>query len=119
MGLFSMEGRYNRAKYFWITLAITVLGPIVILGPLIAFSGSPADPDTASVVGIFGLTGYIGIFAVSAFQVVKRLHDLGRPGYHYWLLVIPFYNIYFSLVLLFKKGTKGQNEYGPDPLAGK
>ena len=53
---------------------------------------------------------------VAAFQAVKRLHDLGRPGWHYWLLLIPLYNIYLAIVLLFVKGTPGTNPYGVDPL---
>jgi uncharacterized membrane protein YhaH (DUF805 family) len=48
---------------------------------------------------------------------VKRLHDLGRPGWHWWLFFIPLYNIYLGLVLLFQRGTPGPNLYGPDPLA--
>jgi len=52
-----------------------------------------------------------------AFAAVKRLHDLERPGAHYWLLLIPVYNIYLALVLLFKRGTSGPNRYGDDPLA--
>jgi uncharacterized membrane protein YhaH (DUF805 family) len=69
--------------------------------------------DTAEVLGaIIGLGGAIPL----AFQAVKRLHDLDRPGSHYWLFLLPFYNIYLGWVLLFKKGTAGNNIYGPDPL---
>jgi uncharacterized membrane protein YhaH (DUF805 family) len=62
---------------------------------------------------VFVLAGAV----LGAFQVVKRLHDLGRPGWHYWLLLIPIYDIYLALVLLFCKGTAGSNSYGVDPLA--
>jgi hypothetical protein len=31
---------------------------------------------------------------------------------------IPVYNIYLILMLFFKKGTEGPNEYGPDPVFG-
>ena len=41
-----------------------------------------------------------------AFFIVKRLHDLGRPGFHYWLLLIPIYNFYLALVLLLKRGIQ-------------
>jgi len=43
------------------------------------------------------------------------LHDLGKPGWHYWLMYIPLYNVYLSLVLLFTKGATGPNQYGEDP----
>jgi uncharacterized membrane protein YhaH (DUF805 family) len=56
---------------------------------------------------------------LSALQIVKRLHDLDRPGTHYWLLLIPLYDLYLVLILLFKKGAGGPNRYGSDPLAGR
>jgi hypothetical protein len=35
---------------------------------------------------------------------LRRLEDLGRPRSHFWLLLIPFYNIYLGLLLFFKPG---------------
>jgi len=120
MDLFSMQGRYNRAKYFWVVLAIVLVGQLVSTGVGMAVSHFVSDPETAFVTSLtIGLIVAIGIAVVAAFQAVKRLHDMDRPGTHYWLLLIPIYNIYFGLVLLFKKGTEGENKYGPDPLAGK
>ena len=116
MGLFSMEGRYNRAKYFWTVLAISVVVQVISYGIGYAIGSSGGDPATGGAVGfIIGIVGAV----ICAFQVVKRLHDLDRPGTHYWLFLIPIYNIYFGLLILFKKGTEGENQYGPDPLAGK
>ena len=116
MGLFSMEGRYNRARYFWTVVALSVVANIaaVLLGFAVGSSGG--DP---AAVQLLSLIISIPITIVIAFQVVKRLHDLNRPGSHYWLLLIPLYNIYFGLLILFKKGTEGDNQYGSDPLAGK
>jgi uncharacterized membrane protein YhaH (DUF805 family) len=116
MGLFSMEGRYNRARYFWTAVALSVVASIaaVLLGFAVGSSGG--DPAAAQPLS---LIISIPITIVIAFQVVKRLHDLNRPGSHYWLLLIPLYNIYFGLLILFKKGTEGDNQYGSDPLAGK
>ncbi len=54
---------------------------------------------------------------ISEFCVtVQRLHDLDRSGWQYWRLSIPFYNLYLGFILLFRKGTKGPNQYGDDPL---
>jgi len=116
MGLFSMEGRYNRAKYFWTVLAISIVVQVISFAIGFAIGWSGGDPSTGAVIGfIIGITGAV----ICAFQVVKRLHDLDRPGSHYWLLLIPIYNIYFGLLILFKKGTKGENQYGPNPLPGQ
>jgi uncharacterized membrane protein YhaH (DUF805 family) len=114
--LFSMEGRLNRAKYFWRTLVISIGSNMaaflagILLGGIM---GKNAEPAALIVGYILVLAGGVMI----AFEAVKRLHDLDRPGAHYWLLLIPFYNIYLGLLLLFKKGTSGPNQYGDDPLA--
>ena len=39
---------------------------------------------------------------------VRRMHDVGKSG---WYCIIPIY----SLILACTDGTKGTNEYGPDP----
>jgi uncharacterized membrane protein YhaH (DUF805 family) len=117
-GLFSMNGRYNRAKYFWTTVLLAIVMNALCFGLGLALgSAGVHDPVTAAALSlIFTIPGVVLI----AFQAVKRFHDLNRPGTHYWLLLIPFYGIpYLALVLLFKKGTVGANAYGPDPLAGR
>ena len=32
------------------------------------------------------------------------------------MLLIPLYNIYLGLTLMFQKGTEGENAFGTDPL---
>ncbi|MFL6465885.1 MAG: DUF805 domain-containing protein [Bryobacteraceae bacterium] len=110
-----MEGRVNRARYFGRTLAITAAIVLVALvsGAFLGLTMGSNGQQLAGTVGfIIGLAGQI----LCAFQVVQRLHDLDKPGTHYWLLLVPFYNIYLSLCLLFSKGTEGPNHYGEDPL---
>ena len=113
-GLFSMQGRLNRQKYFFMTLAITLIAYAVsfVIGFMAGFAGM--SPDAA---GFLGFVVGIGAVVVQAFLVVKRCHDLGKSGKHYWLMYIPLYNIYFGLVLLFVKGEAGPNQYGEDPAA--
>jgi len=111
-GLFSMEGRYNRSKYFWTLFCVGIAANVLsyLLGTVVGSSGG--DASTASALS---LIISISAAVIDAFQVIKRLHDLDRPGEHFWLFLIPLYNIYLGLVLLFQKGSVGPNQYGPDP----
>lgn len=109
-----MQGRLNRQKYFFITLLITIVAYAVsfVLGFMAGFAGM--SPDAAKFLGFVVA---IAAVVVWAFLVVKRCHDLGKSGAHYWLMWIPLYNVYFGLVLLFVKGQVGPNQYGEDPTA--
>jgi len=110
--LFSFQGRANRSWYFWhiliddfviaaLAIAMVVMGVLVGL-PLVVL------PLAGIMLG--GISAAIAV-------TVKRLHDLDRPGWHWFLLAVPLYNIYLGCVLLFKRGTQGRNRFGPDPLA--
>lgn len=110
--LFSFEGRANRAWYFWHQLldGFVIAALVAVLVTVGAVTGNMAVVLPALGV-IFG--GVVAGLAVT----VKRLHDLGRPGWHVLGLMIPLYNIYLGLVLLLKRGDHGRNSYGADPLA--
>jgi len=109
--LFSFDGRVNRGWYF----LHVVLDDLVILTIMILFLTVSAILETPIL--LLPAIGVIlgGIWAAVA-VTVKRLHDLGRPGWHWWLLMVPLYNIYLGLVLIFQRGTIGPNPFGPDPL---
>ena len=111
LDLFSFEGRANRAWYLWHILLddLVMFTLATVFAVLMFVTGTPlfAVPLAGVVIG--------GIWAGVA-VTVKRLHDLDRPGWHWWLLLIPLVNIYMGLVLLFAKGTQGPNQFGRDPL---
>lgn len=65
---------------------------------------------------VISLTIYFVFLVIFSDICLKRFHDLNQSS---WLLIrmlVPFYNIYLLYRLFFVEGTKGGNEYGPDPL---
>jgi uncharacterized membrane protein YhaH (DUF805 family) len=96
---------------------IALTGLTLIITAQIELSTDGYRTGNVKMALLFLFIGGIGLTVVYAFQTVKRLHDIDRPGTHYWLLLIPIYNIYLSILLHFKKGTEGPNAYGPDPLS--
>jgi uncharacterized membrane protein YhaH (DUF805 family) len=109
-----MQGRYNRARYFWSQFSILVL----VYGAPFGAGFARLLPTGHSATVIWCAMLIVGN-ALSALQIVKRLHDLDRAGTHYGLLLVPLYDLYLVLILLFKKGTSGSNRYGSDPLGGR
>lgn len=108
--MFSLEGRANRAWYFW----HMVLDDLAILTALILFVVVGVATHPLLAVPLLGFVGAAGWAAAAV--TVKRLHDIGRPGWHLVLMAVPLYNLYLGMLLLFEKGVPGPNEYGPDPL---
>lgn len=109
--LFSFQGRANRAWYFWHTFldGLVVVGLILAILLMGGLLGSVAFLLPAFGVGVAGSVAAVAV-------TVKRLHDIDRPGWHFLLMFLPLYNVYLALVLLFKRGTVGPNQFGHDPL---
>ncbi len=111
----SFSGRINRKKY--------CLGMIPLL--IIGVAAAVIDGITGNVVVRLGPVVY-GPFQLLSMAVllvpglalgIKRLHDRNRIGWFIVLAYVPVVNIWIGIELLFLKGTKGQNEYGDDPLS--
>jgi uncharacterized membrane protein YhaH (DUF805 family) len=64
------------------------------------------------IVEQFQIYFLIALFAFLLIQGAKRMHDVNKSG---WCFLVPFYNI----VLVFCRGTLGQNNYGLDPRPQK
>jgi uncharacterized membrane protein YhaH (DUF805 family) len=47
---------------------------------------------------------------------IRRLHDIGKSGWYYFISWIPLVGPIIMLIWMCKKGEKGINRYGPNPL---
>ena len=101
-----MQGRASKSEFWWFQL-IWVVSYLSIL----IFKNE--------VVTFFSL-GIIIIIAIPLFTVgVRRLHDTGRSGVHYFWSLVPFIGSLIVLALMLGEGTKGKNQYGNNPLTKK
>lgn len=107
---FSAHGRLNRIRYFIYYYVVNAL--------ILVYAGLFTETETFAYVAIITICVAF-IYYNSCVQIIKRLHDLGRPGTHLFMLLIPVYNVYLSLILLFISGDSGTNKYGENPLRPK
>jgi uncharacterized membrane protein YhaH (DUF805 family) len=98
------EGRARRAEYWYFVLFNIII--VIVLGIIETMSGSSTLSDQGILVRIYDLAVLIPSIAVG----IRRMHDVNKNG---WYLLIPLYN----LILACTDGTKGDNQYGPDPKA--
>ncbi len=111
---FNSRGRISRRQYIVSCIAIYVLTfGWFYVGGLMSSNDDVAIRTTGMLVFV---TTLVAGGVVNTFLIIRRLHDLGKPGTHGWLLLVPMYSVYLQLILLFARGVEGQNQYGPDPL---
>jgi uncharacterized membrane protein YhaH (DUF805 family) len=119
-----MKSRLNRAGYLWRIIAVSVIAGIVAsaganihgrpnLDPEFLLEGTMRGKEEAAIPFLSLLAGQL----ICLVFVAKRFHDLDRSALYILGMLVPFYNLYLGIILLFQKGTTGPNRFGPDPLA--
>lgn len=96
------DGRASRTEY-WMFFLFNVLAGFV-LGFVEGVLGAISNTDQSVLSTIYSLAVMVPSLAVGW----RRMHDIDRSG---WWLLLPIVN----LVFLATEGTKGGNEFGPDP----
>jgi uncharacterized membrane protein YhaH (DUF805 family) len=99
----------SRRKEYWLFLLVAIFLYVVA-----------ATIDTLFglmfVEGFGGLTilVWLALFIPSIAVGVRRLHDTDRSGWWMLLSFVPLLGL-VTLVFMLLDGTKGPNQYGPDP----
>ena len=92
-------GRARRSEYWWWLLFVV---SVTVVTVLINF--------TLYVIAVIGLL--LPGIAVS----VRRLHDTGRSGWFYFIVLVPLVGGIILLVWMATEGNPGPNQYG-DPTS--
>ena len=108
----TFAGRAQRSEYWWFILFILVGSAVAA-----AFDTVMGSMNFTYGSGIIGAIFSLAIFLPSWAVEVRRLHDIGKSGWWLLLILIPIIGSIILLVWLIRKGTEGDNQYGPDPLA--
>lgn len=108
------NGRARRKEYWMWTLYCTIILLISmaldnLFGLTFEFLGQ--DLGYGWLYIIFGIIQFIPGLAV----VVRRLHDVGKSGWYYLIILIPLIGFIWILVLLCTDGVKEENKWGTNP----
>ena len=112
----NFSGRARRKEYWMFTLffMLFLLASIFITGALIAIFGD----DTGAILGgIILIALYFGHLVPALAVTVRRLHDTGKSGWMYLLVLIPYIGSLIIFIFTVIEGDKVANKYGPDPKA--
>ena len=116
----NFTGRARRKEYWMFALfnfIFAVVAMIVdnILGSTFKFGEGYAQMSLPyGWIYILYLLGVI----IPAFAVfVRRLHDVGKSGWWFLLVLLPIVGAVWLFVLVCTDGNPGDNIYGPSPKA--
>ena len=108
------SGRRNRKSFALFMLAqlgisISLFSVIFVVTPALSEFEKGLIALLVFVVGV-------GLLMTQFCAMAQRCRDIGYRGFWVILNFIPVVALIFQALLLIVPGTKGPNQYGPDPL---
>ena len=105
----NFSGRARRSEYWYFTLfSALVTG---VLGGFAAVSGEKLETVFRGLSGLASL----GLFIPGLAVCWRRLHDIGKSGALYFLVLIPLVGPIILLIWMCTDSEPGDNMYGPSP----
>ena len=117
----NFNGRARRKEFWMFQLFLIIITTICIildnvLGTFIVIDSSPIGRIILPYGWLYFLCG-IFHFLPSLSVLVRRLHDVGKSGWWYFIVFVPLIGPFWSLYLLCKDGDNSANSYGNNPKA--
>jgi uncharacterized membrane protein YhaH (DUF805 family) len=98
------KGRASRPEYWWFFLSYVIVYAVGLI-----LTGM-----SRSLVFLLWLALLAYLLPLLA-AAVRRLHDTGRSGWWYFIVLIPLAGPIILIVLLAGEGQGMANQYGPPP----
>jgi uncharacterized membrane protein YhaH (DUF805 family) len=108
------NGRSRRREYwmFFLFCVIVIFFATILDNAFgITFNVAEENSGFGPIYLFSSLVLFIPTLAVS----VRRLHDIDKSGLFVFVIIIPLIGAIWFLVMMITEGTKGTNQYGPDP----
>lgn len=111
----NFDGRASRAEYWYNVLFGVIIGVVIpIFGAIISISMEDALPVRMATIAMIILS--LVLFIPSIALVVRRLHDIGKSGWWYFIIFIPCgVGFIWFLILMLTEGDHSSNIYGEIP----
>ena len=109
------SGRARRSEFWFFALfnmifAIVAMGIDNVLGTTIKMGYGVSLP-----YGYIYLIYVLAVFIPGLSVSVRRLHDVGKSGWMYFIVLIPIIGAIWLLVLFITDSQVGSNKWGENP----
>ena len=112
------SGRARR-KEFWMFVLFNMIFSIALCVLDVIFGTSAGSSDAPFAMGLFQGIYSLGVLIPGLAVCVRRLHDIGKSGWYYFIVLIPIIGSIILLVWFCKEGERNSNEWGEDPKLGE
>lgn len=108
------NGRARRAEYWMFTLFhIIFLVVAAVLDNVLGLTFEVAGQSLP--YGYLYVAYSLAVIIPGLALMVRRLHDVGKSGWFFFIALIPFIGAIWLLVLACKDSQPGENEHGANP----
>jgi uncharacterized membrane protein YhaH (DUF805 family) len=109
----TFSGRARRSEYWFFVLFNMIFG--IVANILDNILGTTFELGFGISYGYIYLIYALAILIPGLAVVVRRLHDVGKSGWMYFIILIPIVGIIWLLVLLCTDSQVGSNKWGENP----
>ncbi|SMC35340.1 DUF805 domain-containing protein [Moheibacter sediminis] len=113
----NFRGRARRSEYWYFALCNGIISMVFYI-PLLVTGGFSDNSEPGIIfwlcyglLMVYGLATFVPTLAVT----VRRLHDIGKSGWYYFVGFIPLVGPIILLVWFFTEGEGHTNQWGSDP----
>ena len=114
----NFNGRASRQEYWMFTLFMIIFSIVAMIADNIlatVFTVGEGSYAVSMGYGWIYLIYYLALFLPCLAVVVRRLHDTGKSGWFYFIVLIPLVGAIWILILFCTDSNPGENNYGPSP----
>ncbi|PIE23819.1 MAG: hypothetical protein CSA60_04105 [Neptuniibacter caesariensis] len=104
------SGRARRKEY-WFFVLFNIIASLV----LAFIDGLTGSFIPEAGVGLLGGIYMLAVIVPSIAVAVRRLHDTGRSGWWFLIVLLPLIGAIVLLVFMLLNSKPGENQYGPNP----
>jgi uncharacterized membrane protein YhaH (DUF805 family) len=109
------QGRAQRSEYWYWLLFCVLVG--LVGGFIFGFIGGILGTRVPALVFQWVLTAAILLLSIAV--AVRRLHDVDRSGWWYFLVFLPLVGPIILIVWFCTPGTRGPNRFGGGATFGQ
>ncbi|MDA9898207.1 DUF805 domain-containing protein [Flavobacteriales bacterium] len=108
------SGRARRKEYWMFTLFNMIIAMILLLiDNALGLSFNYVGNELG--IGYLYWLYFLLTFLPGLSVMVRRLHDVGKSGWMFFIALVPIIGAIWLLVLFVKDSVSGENKYGPNP----